>query len=152
MSTGPHNVLELWRLKQDVLQVGYDWGDFKVELKAAGTRARKGEGGTEDEGEDEDDEDNEDKVDFMGEWCTLMDAHAPSPTEEGHNLAHLAILDAEHARLVEALALAAPREPSPESTHSDEDDEDDDDSDVGSKSDEDLGVVREDCLEDPFGK
>lgn len=152
MSTGPHNVLELWRLKQDVLQVGYDWGDFKVALKAAGTRARKGEGGTEDEGEDEDDEDNEDKVDFMGEWCTLMDAHAPSPTEEGHNLAHLAILDAEHARLVEALALAAPREPSPESTHSDEDDEDDDDSDVGSKSDEDLGVVREDCLEDPFGK
>ncbi|KAF7367844.1 hypothetical protein MSAN_00848900 [Mycena sanguinolenta] len=135
MSTGPDNILQLWKMKQNALAATHNWAsmDFKLALKEAGMNQVRMEQA------DDDGDDN----DLMGEWCNLMDAYDfPVHADD-------AILDEQHEHCVELLAASAgcPAKPLPPKTY---DSDDDESSEIGTASDAVLGVVTEDCLEDPF--
>ncbi|KAJ6552832.1 hypothetical protein B0H19DRAFT_1155050 [Mycena capillaripes] len=138
LSTGPHNILQLWKMRQNLLAGDYLASlDFKAALKAAGTRN--------DDGSDDDD------TDFMTQWCDLIDAlNFPA-----HTRSHDAILDGEHKHLAEVFAASgvdSKFEPAPKpDAHRHVTYGDDSDDDLGDESDGILGVVKEDCLDDPFG-
>ncbi|KAF8185266.1 hypothetical protein K438DRAFT_1973978 [Mycena galopus ATCC 62051] len=139
VSTGPEKVLELWKLKQEALvKPGWYLEDFKFELKDAGTRKK-----TKTHKKDGSNEDNENAADLMEEWCNLMDGYEFPPDATD------AILDARHGQCVALLAASAgrPAKVVPETAGSDDDS---DSSELGTESDGILGVVKEDCLEDPF--
>ncbi|KAJ7159776.1 hypothetical protein C8R46DRAFT_1287444 [Mycena filopes] len=93
ISTGPHNMLRLWKLRLD------DPSQLKAALSAYKKRSELGR-------DDEDDDDDEGgEAYFMAEWCDLMDAQG-FPADAG--LRECAILDGEggHERVVRALEAA----------------------------------------------
>jgi hypothetical protein len=132
MSTGLHNILRLWKLKQNLPDRA---ADFRAAMKAAGAYT-------------------DDNADFMGVWCDLMAIGALGTFPEGART-HDAVLDGENEHLVELLereaASGGPR-PAPSRKvyehpgNFSEEEECVDDEEGGG-----LGVLREERLEDPFG-